>query len=226
MHHPGALDVHPRQCAGHQLRGSRIVGADQAEARRRGIRQWPEQIEHGADAERRANRRQSLHRGVIVRREQEGEAGCREALRRLGLVERQAESECLDEVGAAAAAGNGAIAVLDDRQAAGGRQQRRARRQVETAGGVAARADDVDGIETRRQFRLARKRAHGTGKATDLGRRDAFRAQCGQKRAGHRGCEFGGGQQLQERRSLGFGEVASLHKGVERVACAGHGFRS
>ena len=128
MHHPGTLDVRSRQGAGHQLRGGRIVGADQAKAGSRRIRERPQQVEYGADAERGADRRQRLHRGMKIRREQEGEAGGRKTLRRSGLIQRQDEPQRLDQVGAAAAAGNRTIAVLHDGQSAGGREQRRARR--------------------------------------------------------------------------------------------------
>ena len=52
-------------------------------------------------------------------------------------------------------------------------------------GAVAARADDVDGIEPGRQMGLASQRAHGAGKAAHFLRRDALGPQCGQQGTRH-----------------------------------------
>ena len=69
-----------------------------------GLVSGPSKIEHRAHAERGADRRQRLHRRMKIGREQEREPGCREALRRPLLIERQREAELLDQIGAAAAA--------------------------------------------------------------------------------------------------------------------------
>ena len=107
-------------------RGHRVAErADHVERRRRGIRERPQDVEHRAHAERLAHGRDVLHRGVIVRREQEREAAARETRAGRGLVERDRQAERREHVGAAALARDGAVAVLDDGQPARGREQRR-----------------------------------------------------------------------------------------------------
>ena len=70
-------------------RGHRVAErADHVERRRRGIRERPQDVEHGAHAERLAHGRDVLHRGVIVRREQEREAAVAQAGAGGRLVER------------------------------------------------------------------------------------------------------------------------------------------
>jgi len=68
------------------------VRADQAERRLGRVGERPEQVEHRAHAERATHRRHFLHRRVVVRREQEGEARGGEALAGGTLVERQRQA--------------------------------------------------------------------------------------------------------------------------------------
>ncbi len=64
-----------------------------------------------------------------------------------------AQTQRFQHIGAARAAGDRAVAVLDDRHPAGRREQRRAGGDVETAGAVAAGADDIDGRAARQESR-------------------------------------------------------------------------
>ncbi len=67
VHHPRALDRPAGQGPGHQFRRRLIVGADQLKARRRRVGERTEQVEDGAHAERRADRREGFHRRVKIR---------------------------------------------------------------------------------------------------------------------------------------------------------------
>ena len=222
VHHPRALDRHPGQGLRHEQSGGLIVRTDQMKARRRGIGERPEQIEHRAHPERGADRRERLHRRMKIGSEEKREPGRLEALRRALLIERQREAEPLDQIGAAAAARDGTIAVLHHRQAACRREERGTGRQIQAAGRIAARADDIDGIGGRGKRRLARERAHGAGKSANLGGRHSLGAQCREQRTGHGGGEIGHRQHLEQRSRLHFAEIAALQQLLEGLTGSLH----
>jgi hypothetical protein len=137
----------PAKRAGHQLRGGRVIGADESKARRRGIGQRPEQIEYRAHAERGANRRHGLHRRMIVRREQEREAGGLEALRRAGLVQRQRNPSCSIKSALPLRLEIERLPCLTTGSPQAAASSAAPVDKIEAAGRIAAGADDVDGIQ-------------------------------------------------------------------------------
>ena len=223
VHHPRAFGVHAGQRLGDQFRRRGIVGADEIEARRAGIGQGSQHVEHRAHAERGADRRHRFHRRMKIGREQEGEARRRKALRGPGLIQRQFETEQFDQVGAAAAARHGPVAVLDHGQAACRREERRARRQIEAPGSVPARADDVDRVAAAGKRRRARQRAHRSGKAAHLRGRDALAAQSRQQRPGHGGRKIRRRQAVQQCARLRLAEIAPRGEMVENLPGSLHG---
>ncbi len=144
MDHERARERQAGQRLGHDRRDLVAERADHVIGRRGRIHERTQDVEYRAHAERLAHGRDVLHRGVVMRREQEGEAEALQARAGLRFVERDRQAECREHVGAAAAARDGAVAVLHYGQTARGREQRAAGAQVQAARTVAARADDVD----------------------------------------------------------------------------------
>ena len=215
MHDPGTGKRHAAQGRRDQFGRGQVVRADQVIARRGRIRQRTQQVEHRAHGERRAYRRERLHRRMIIRREQEREAVGLEAARRGLLVERKLQAQLFDQVGAAAAAGDRAVAVLDDRHAAGGGQQRRTGREIQAPGGISSGADEIDRIESRREARLARERSHRARKAAHLGRRDPLGPQGGEQSAGERRMPLAPGQPSHQLAGVLLRQVIAAEQALE-----------
>ena len=213
MHHERAADTgQARERRRHQLGHRLAVGADQHVGRRGGVGQRTQYIEQRTHTERLTHRSDGLHRGVVMRREQERESGRREARPGTGLIERQRQTQLFEHIGAARAAGDRAIPVLDDGQPASGDQQRGARGDVHTARGIATGADDVDGACLQRRIydRPAREIAHGPGEATQFVGDDALAAQRREQRTRERRRQRRIGERMERLDGLGLGEIAAL----------------
>ena len=217
MHDEGTLDGESRQGLGHQGGDLRTERTDHHERGLGRIGQGPENVEHGPHPERLPDRHQGLHRRVVVRSEQEREAGLPKALAGPRFVERQSETQRLEHVRASAPARYGAVAVLYDRESTGGGEKRGTGRQVQAPGSVTARAHDIDGSDSLGQGRSAGQSPHGAGKPPDLIRGLPLETQTGEERAGHCAGQPVLGQRREQRRGLVLGQVASIEEPLEDV---------
>ncbi len=215
MHDEGALQRQAGQRLGHAACGGLVVCADHMEGRLGRIGQRSQDVEHRAHAHRGAHRGDGLHRGVVVRREQEGEAGGGQALRGAFFIQRQCKAQRLEHIRAAGLARHRTVAVLDHRQARGRGQQRRTGGKVEAAGAIATGADDVHRIHAALDARTARQRAHAHGKAAQFHGRHALgadrRQQCTAQRRRQR---FIGEADQQLARLIG-GKCTLIEHGIE-----------
>ena len=111
-----------------------------------GVRERPEHVEHGTDADLAPHRARVAHGGVVARREHESHPGFLDAARDAVGAEVDPDTERLEHVRAPARARCRAIPVLGDAAAGGGGHDRAHRRDVEAVGAVAAGAHDVDRV--------------------------------------------------------------------------------
>jgi hypothetical protein len=215
--HQRAFERHARKRLRHEFGGRQVKGAHDLERGFRRIAQGTEYVEYRAHAQRRAHRRDGSHRRMVMRRKQESEPRCREAIAGALLVQRDLDPQALQHIGAARAAGHGSIAMLDHGEAAGRRKQGRACRQVEATGSVPAGTDDVDRLQPRRQARPTRQRPHARRKAPQFRSRYPFGAQCAQQRTGHGRCHVGRGEGGQQFTGIAFREILPIQQAIENV---------
>ena len=198
--------------------------AEQDVGRTGRIGQRPQDVEEGAHAELPAHRRDVLHRGVVIRCEHEADAGPGDAVGDLSGIERQADAERLDHVGAARLAADAAPAMLADPGAGGGDHEHRAGRDVEGVGAVAAGADDVDQMRLVGDLDLDRELAHDLGRGGDLAYGLLLGTQAGDQRGGHDGRELAGHDQAHEVQHLVVEDLAVLDDALQGLLGRdGHG---
>src|SRR3546814_9971261 len=89
--------------------------ADELAPDARRIGERPHQVEDGAAGERLADRHDALHRGMMVRREEEADAEVGELRGRHFACARHVEAERFQRVGGTRFRGSGAISMLCDR---------------------------------------------------------------------------------------------------------------
>ena len=183
MHDPGAPGAQQRERPREELRQLRARHAHDLMGRPCRVGERPEQVERGANAQLSAHRDDVARRGVHRRREQEGDARVRQALRQHLRACREADAERFEHVGAAAPARHGPVPVLGHRQPAGRRHDGGGRGDVEAAAAVAARAAQVGGGR-RGDGHLDGPVAHRRREADDLVRPLALHREAHEQR-GH-----------------------------------------
>ena len=136
--------------------------------RPRRVGQRPQDVEDRAHAQFLADRRDVLHRRMVVGREHETDAGLLDAAGDLLGLEVDVGTQAFQHIGAAALAADAAAAMLADLGASRGSHEHAAGGNVERVRSVTPRADDVD------QMRLVAD-MNGRGElAHDLGRSGNF----------------------------------------------------
>ena len=142
--HEGAPGSERRERAADEQNAAGSENANDLSARVGRIGERTNEVEDGAEAERAAQRSESLHGRVIKRREEKDEAGFAETFDGQLWRELDGHAESLKNIGSAAARGDGAIAVLGNAGAGGCGNERGSAGDVEGLRTAAAGADTVD----------------------------------------------------------------------------------
>ena len=168
-------DASPGEHLGHQRQHPRIRDADHLRRRTGGVRERPEEVEHGGHAQLLANAHHERRGGVEHRREHEPDAGLGETPLDTRGIEVDTHAEFLEDVRRAAHRRRGSIAVLGHRNAASRNDDRGHGGDVERAGAVSAGSARVD--DRLRWMDLVRELQHRLGEPDDLVDRLALRAK-------------------------------------------------
>ena len=223
VHDEGALHGQTLERVGDEPRDLHTERAHQMQRGLRGIDQGAEDVEHGAHAERGANRGDRPGGRMVVRRKQESEAGGLETGQRGRRIGRNRQPQGFEHVRAAAAARDRAVAVLDDRHAAGGGQERGAGGDVEASGGITAGADDVEGAQARGQLGPVRQAAHRLREAPHFIGHQALGRERREQRPRHRGRQLRVGQVSEQLLGLRLRQVAALEELLQQLTGQRHG---